>query len=235
MPEDKNMCIDIDTNLMLGSAAYAFRISPISNFVLKDVDFGDHEYFFSCSCEYQQCFTTFFPELKDKCSEGKKILIDVDSKIFKLTFDDKGSPYVLAKGTGEFKIYPKEDDDFKQSETLLVIEAFVGIQLDEGKVNVTNWKTYAQIKIFNKNLTATSKFIPQISNVTIETLWDQILQDIATKSANDLIRSGLPLPRAYFTRISNVYPFVYSRTIGPFITINEVMRRGISMQTNGNT
>jgi hypothetical protein len=70
----KAVCIDVDSNLMFASAAYAFNVSDQSKMVIADDVFGKLKpslrNAFSCDCQGVLCFTTFFPELKKECKSG---------------------------------------------------------------------------------------------------------------------------------------------------------------------
>jgi hypothetical protein len=70
----RDACLDVDSNLMFASAAYAFNVSEQSKMVIADDVFSrlkpSIQHFFSCDCSGLLCFTTMFKELKKECTPG---------------------------------------------------------------------------------------------------------------------------------------------------------------------
>jgi hypothetical protein len=72
-PQD--LCIDVDSNLMFSSAAYAFNHSDLATkIVISDEDFWHlkpkKRSYFSCDCLGDLCFTQALPKIKEKCKTG---------------------------------------------------------------------------------------------------------------------------------------------------------------------
>lgn len=74
------VCADIDTNLVVGSMAYAFNVSKKGEFVVDKDVFKSLppvvEQFFECDCTSPAvCLVDYIPALKEHCPKGSFALM----------------------------------------------------------------------------------------------------------------------------------------------------------------
>uniref|UniRef100_A0A914D0B8 Lipid-binding serum glycoprotein C-terminal domain-containing protein n=1 Tax=Acrobeloides nanus TaxID=290746 RepID=A0A914D0B8_9BILA len=155
----RDACLDVDSNLMFASAAYAFNVSEQSKMVIADDVFSrlkpSLQHFFSCDCSGLLCFTTMFKELKKECTPGNRVKIDVVAKLqTEIHFNNTGA-YILASAQSSFIA---ETKDYKNPVTLMELDAEVGIHL-ASSIEVKKWVVFGKVDVFYTKLAAKSPFI----------------------------------------------------------------------------
>uniref|UniRef100_A0A0N4Z9G8 BPI1 domain-containing protein n=1 Tax=Parastrongyloides trichosuri TaxID=131310 RepID=A0A0N4Z9G8_PARTI len=190
---DKYLCIDFDGDRMLGSAAYAFKVSPLSNFLIDDNLLSKFpksvQDFFQCTCADKLCIGELIPEIKNDCLPGKSVAIDASAIAFPGFHFNSTGIYINATGTGTFQVVTPKGEKMD----LFDLEMDLGLLL-ESDLKITNWKVTGDIELYEYHFKVLKSAVGPISTNTIQSIIDKALKVIILDLADHYLEQGFPLP-----------------------------------------
>uniref|UniRef100_A0A7E4VQC7 BPI1 domain-containing protein n=1 Tax=Panagrellus redivivus TaxID=6233 RepID=A0A7E4VQC7_PANRE len=201
-PPEGDFCLNIDSNLVFKSAAYAYLKSDKSTFHLDKPIFGklpeSKRKFFDCDCSGALCLVTLLPSLKSTCKPGETVDIHGTVKLGgDIKADDRGL-IISAEGDSTFQLGTEPDKGI----TLLSLNASVGVLLEKS-VHIQNWSLFGHVSVFQTHLSASTP-AGAIAPAIVEKIWEFALADLAQLVINEALGGGIPLPPLKFITFDKV-------------------------------
>uniref|UniRef100_A0A7E4VVQ1 BPI1 domain-containing protein n=1 Tax=Panagrellus redivivus TaxID=6233 RepID=A0A7E4VVQ1_PANRE len=201
-PPERDICLNVDSNLVFKSAAYAFLTSDKSTFHLDKPVFGrlpeNKRKFFDCDCAGELCLITLLPSLKSICKPGETVDIHGTVKLgVDIIADDRGL-IISAQTDSIFQLGPVPG----QGVTLLNLNAAVGVLLEK-TVHIQDWSLFGHVSVFQTHLSATTP-LGAIAPEIVQKIWEFALADLAELVINEALGGGIPLPPLKFITFDQV-------------------------------
>uniref|UniRef100_A0AAF5CZR8 BPI1 domain-containing protein n=1 Tax=Strongyloides stercoralis TaxID=6248 RepID=A0AAF5CZR8_STRER len=196
------LCIDFDGDRVLGSAAYAFKLSKLSNFMVDDnllKLFPEKiRNFFKCSCSDGLCIGELIPEIKKNCLPGKSVAIDCSTIAFPGFHFNSSGIYVNGTGNGNFQIVTPNGHTMR----LFDLYMDVGILL-KSDLKITNWIITGDVELYEYHFQIKNSAIGEIQTKTIQRIIDEAIKYLIVGIADSILKEGIPLPKIQHINMVN--------------------------------
>ena len=101
-------CVNIDSNLALRSAIYAYNVSGKNTFAIGDSTYrrlpSNKQQFFDCNCSGAQCLVAQIPKLETQCLKDKKFGIHGSVKVGGDIYVNNSGVILFGDGIFDFKL-----------------------------------------------------------------------------------------------------------------------------------
>ncbi|CEF63841.1 Lipid-binding serum glycoprotein, C-terminal domain and Lipid-binding serum glycoprotein, N-terminal domain and Bactericidal permeability-increasing protein, alpha/beta domain-containing protein [Strongyloides ratti] len=208
---DKYLCIDFDGDRVLGSAAYAFKLSNLSDFLIDDNIlklFPEKiRNFFKCECSDGLCIGELIPEIKKNCPAGKSVAIDCSAIAFPGFHFNSSGIYVNATGNGNFQIVTPNGYNMKLFDLYMDIGLLI-----ESDLKITNWVVSGDVELYEYHFQVKNSVVGTIQTQIIQQIIDDALKYLIVGLADGILKSGIPLPKIDHLNIVNS-KFIFGREL----------------------
>lgn len=197
------VCIDFDTNVVFGTASYAYKLRegpPISKtFTMHLSEELKNDWLnksIGCNCTDFFCPVHLVAEFSEFCSTNPEIKIKMTNEDRQIHFNNSGV-FLSLSGIGSVYVVSKNT-----TTQILNAEVAVDVHIMEN-LTIENWIAKGTARVFKSRLSADSPLLGKIDEKVLDEIWESDLKAHIEKWITEFSQPGIPLPSLKFANFYN--------------------------------